>query len=269
MFTPEINNEKTPDAIETDQGQAPEQAATLANVEPGTPSGNVPATPHRGPVAPRPPFVPREERDRRRREALAQLKVGEWREGKVTGIAAFGAFVDLGGVDGLVHVSQLGTGGYVERVEDVVQVGQVVRVRVAEVDGERGRVSLSMREPRPAGAPGGPRDRPQPGPAAPRGPRPAPAPSLTTPAFSEAPPEGRHDRRTRTPREAPRDERPRREQQRPRRQRDTADEEWRSLRGDIRGYYSSGEDQDEEEPAPTTAEELVARFGRRDANANK
>jgi len=39
----------------------------------------------------------------------------------------------------------LGSGGYVERVEDVVQVGQVVRVRVAEVDLERGRVSLSMR----------------------------------------------------------------------------------------------------------------------------
>jgi len=110
---------------------------------------------HRTPPPPpqRAPYVSREERDRRRREALAGLVIGEWREGKVTGIAAFGAFVDLGGVDGLVHVSQLGTGGYVERVEDVVQVGQVVKVRVAEVESERGRVSLSMREARPTAAP--------------------------------------------------------------------------------------------------------------------
>lgn len=212
------------------------------------------------PVA-RTPFVPREERDRRRREALSGLKVGEWREGKVTGIAAFGAFVDLGGVDGLVHVSQLGTGGFVERVEDVVQVGAVVRVRVAEVDAERGRVSLSMREPRPAGPAAGPRDRPAPLSTAPRPPRPATAPTFGAPAFPvDTLPEGRHDRRTRTDRHTPvREEKPRRE--RPRR-RDEADDEWRNVRGDARGYYSAGEEV-EEEPAPTTAEELVARFGRK------
>src|SRR5581483_12261369 len=101
-------------------GQAPEQAVTPAAPEAAATASRTGAAPQRGPGGGRPPFVPREERDRRRREALAQLKVGEWREGKVTGIAGFGAFVDLGGVDGLVHVSQLGTGGFVERVEDVV-----------------------------------------------------------------------------------------------------------------------------------------------------
>jgi len=211
------------------------------------------------------PFVSREERERRRREALAGLTVGEWREGKVTGIAAFGAFVDLGGVDGLVHVSQLGTGGFVERVEDVVQVGQVVRVRIAEVDTERGRVSLSMREPRPAGAPGAPRERPS-APATPRPPRPGPTPGFSPQPWSEPAPEPKHDRRSRNERftGGARDERQRRSE-RPRRSRDADDEEWRSLRGDARGYYSSSDDV-EEEPAPTTAEELVARFGRRANN---
>ncbi|HWE61206.1 MAG TPA: hypothetical protein VHB98_05800, partial [Chloroflexota bacterium] len=80
----------------------------------------------------------------------------------------------------------------------------------------------------------------------------------------EPPPESRHERRPRTDRNASRDERPRRERQR--RHRDTDDEDWRSMRGDARGYYSSVGEQEEEEPAPTTAEELVARFGRRESN---
>jgi hypothetical protein len=52
---------------------------------------------------------------------------------------------------------------------------------------------------------------------------------------------------------------------RPRRNRDSEDEEWRSVRGDPKNYYSFSEET-EEEPAPTTAEELVARFGRKDAS---
>jgi len=228
------------------------------------------AVPHTPPAAPpRQPYVSREERDRRRKEAIASLVIGEWREGKVTGIAQFGAFVDLGGVDGLVHVSQLGTGGYVERVEDVVQVGQVVRVRVVDVDLERGRVGLSMREPRATSAP--PRDKPAS--AAPRPPRPAGV--GFPPPITESLPEPRHDRRSRSGGgggggERPsfgggRDERPARRSERPRRHRENEDEEWRTLRGDPRGYISSGDEPDEE-PMPTTAEELVARFGRRGTN---
>jgi predicted RNA-binding protein with RPS1 domain len=193
---------------------------------------------------------------------LSGLVVGEWREGKVTGIAGFGAFVDLGGVDGLVHVSQLGTGGYVERVEDVVQVGQVVRVRIAEVDMERGRVSLSMREPR--AAPTAQRERTAP-PATPRPPRPA----GQAPTWSAEPaPDQRPDRRFRGNDRgyANRNEdKPKNRGDRSRRNRDSGDEDWRSVRGDPRNYYSYSDDA-EEEPVPTTAEELVARFGRRDSN---
>ncbi len=93
--------------------------------------------------------TPPEERQRRRREALEGLTVGEWREGHVTSVVPFGAFVDLGGIDGLVHISQLGAGGFVQRAEDVVQPGQTVRVRIVEVDRDRERVGLSMREQRP------------------------------------------------------------------------------------------------------------------------
>ena len=266
----------TPDpSITAENQESPQSAPAPAQAgQQDGPSAPVQAQ-ARPPIGARPPFVPREsreDRDRRRREALAGLVVGEWREGKVTGIAAFGAFVDLGGVDGLVHVSQLGTGGFVERVEDVVQVGQVVRVRVAEVDTERGRVSLSMREPRPSSGPprerfSGPSASPgAPAPSAPRPARPAPQPA---PSWSEPAPEGRpherprrHERSGGPPNRG--EERAPRRSERPRRKGD-GDEEWRQIRGDVRGYFSTGAD-DEEEPAPTTAEELVARFGRRGNN---
>lgn len=86
---------------------------------------------------------------RRRSELIARLKVGEWYEGKVTGVATAGAFVDLGGIDGLIHLSELrrSARGETGRAEDLLHVGQVVRVRVTEIDAERGRVHLSMREP--------------------------------------------------------------------------------------------------------------------------
>jgi predicted RNA-binding protein with RPS1 domain len=252
---PASTEEPTPESV------APRTASDEAPSRPAAPEE---AAPRPAPPV-RAPYISREERDRRRREALAGLVIGEWREGKVTGIAAFGAFVDLGGVDGLVHVSQLGTGGYVERVEDVVQVGQVVKVRIAEVDMDRGRVSLSMREARPS-APSSRPDRP--GPMAPRPPRPAgaaPAPAWTP----ETPPEHRPDRRSRTGPDRPtnfvKDDRPPRRSDRARKGREQDDQEWRNVRGDARGFYSFSDDE-AEEPAPTTAEELVARFGRRENN---
>ena len=160
-------------------------------------------------------------------------------------------------------MSQLGTGGYVERVEDVVQVGQVVRVRVAEVDTERGRVSLSMREPRPAAAP----QRDRSAPVAPRTPRPASAGGFSPTWTPEPAPEQRPERRFRTGdrNTGKSEERPARRNDRPRRNRDNDDEEWRSVRV-TRETTTVSAMTLEEEPAPTTAEELVARFGRRDSS---
>jgi uncharacterized protein len=66
-------------------------------------------------------------------------------EGVVRQTVAFGAFVDIGvGRDGLIHISQLADRRVAE-VEDVVQIGQTVRVRVLDVDIGRNRISLSLR----------------------------------------------------------------------------------------------------------------------------
>ncbi len=87
---------------------------------------------------------------------MKDLKPGMELEGTVTNVAAFGAFVDIGvHQDGLVHVSQLAD-RFVKDAHEVVKVGDVVKVRVVEVDLKRKRIALSMR--RDAGA-GGPKVR--------------------------------------------------------------------------------------------------------------
>jgi uncharacterized protein len=76
---------------------------------------------------------------------MSDLKPGMSLEGTVTNVAAFGAFVDIGvHQDGLVHVSQL-SDRFVKDPSEVVKTGQVVRVRVLEVDAKRKRISLSMK----------------------------------------------------------------------------------------------------------------------------
>jgi ribosomal protein S1 len=80
------------------------------------------------------------------RDALADLKPGDTIEGVITGIAPFGAFVDIGvGKDGLVHVSELAE-GRVDRPEDAVQVGERYTFKLLEVDPEGTRISLSLRK---------------------------------------------------------------------------------------------------------------------------
>ncbi|MBE7382694.1 MAG: RNA-binding transcriptional accessory protein [Leptolyngbya sp. SIO1E4] len=80
-------------------------------------------------------------------QTLADLKPGMTLEGVVTNVANFGAFVDIGvHQDGLVHVSQLAN-HFVRDPKQVVKVGQVVTVRVLEVDETLKRISLSMRSP--------------------------------------------------------------------------------------------------------------------------
>jgi small subunit ribosomal protein S1 len=79
-----------------------------------------------------------------RKKFLESLEKGERRKGTVSSIVNFGAFVDLGGVDGLVHVSEL-SWRHVEHPSEVVSVGQEVEVEVLDVDMERERVSLSLK----------------------------------------------------------------------------------------------------------------------------
>jgi len=79
-----------------------------------------------------------------REEFLANLKPGEVRKGTVSSVVNFGAFVDLGGMDGLIHVSEL-SWKHVDHPGSVVQVGDEVEVQVLEVDLDRDRISLSLK----------------------------------------------------------------------------------------------------------------------------
>ena len=75
---------------------------------------------------------------------LSQLKKGQIREGVVSSIVNFGAFVDLGGVDGLIHVSEL-SWKHIDHPSEVVKVGDKVTVEVLDVDLDRERISLSLK----------------------------------------------------------------------------------------------------------------------------
>ncbi len=83
-------------------------------------------------------------RQRRREELLDELKPGEIRRGIVSNLANFGAFVDLGGADGLVHISQLAW-SRVNHPSEVLHVGQEVEVQVLSVDKEKKKIALSIK----------------------------------------------------------------------------------------------------------------------------
>lgn len=88
------------------------------------------------------------EREANKKAVLDKLVVGDVVEGKVARLTNFGAFIDLGGVDGLVHVSEISF----ERVgkpSDVLKVGQDVKVKVLAVDPEKDRISLSIKQTLP------------------------------------------------------------------------------------------------------------------------
>ncbi len=83
-------------------------------------------------------------RARRRDELLGELQVNEVRRGVVSNLAAFGAFVDLGGADGLVHISQLAW-SRVNHPSEVLHIGQEVEVQVLSIDKERKKIALSIK----------------------------------------------------------------------------------------------------------------------------
>ncbi len=86
-----------------------------------------------------------EDRAKKRSEALTRIQEGEERRGIVRRLTDIGAFVDVGGIDGLLHVSELAW-KRVEHPSEVLKVGQKIQVKVLRVDSATGRVSLSMRQ---------------------------------------------------------------------------------------------------------------------------
>ena len=81
----------------------------------------------------------------KRRELLATLEVGQRRIGKVKNITDFGVFVDLDGIDGLLHITDL-TWGRVKHPADMVKVGQELNVIILEIDRDRERISLGLKQ---------------------------------------------------------------------------------------------------------------------------
>ena len=88
------------------------------------------------------------QREARKAKLIGELMIGERRHGTVSGISSFGAFVDLGGADGLVHISEL-SWTPVRSPEDVVRVGQEVDVQVLSVDPVNNRIALSIKRLQP------------------------------------------------------------------------------------------------------------------------
>lgn len=89
-----------------------------------------------------------EEKVRKKSEILSSIQVGQIIEGTVQRLTNFGAFVDIGGIDGLVHISQLSY-QHIEKPSEVVEEGQTVQVKVLGVDLENERISLSIKETLP------------------------------------------------------------------------------------------------------------------------
>jgi small subunit ribosomal protein S1 len=79
-----------------------------------------------------------------RANLLSELQVDEVREGKVVNLADFGAFVDIGGLEGLVHVSEM-SWQRIGHPAEVLSVGDVIQVMIIKVDLDRGRVALSLK----------------------------------------------------------------------------------------------------------------------------
>ena len=86
-----------------------------------------------------------EDRARRREDLFSRIQVGDVVSGTVSGLTSYGAFVDIGGADGLIHISEL-SWDRVSRVTDVLEVGQLVEVKVIKLDADQNRISLSLRQ---------------------------------------------------------------------------------------------------------------------------
>lgn len=165
----QIRETQEPSPPPTDAGQEP-RADADAGQEPQTEDGEETGEPEPPPPSPdigrelelkvlevnrgrnRAIFSERQAVQQKREEQKArliqELTEGEVRRGRVTGISSFGAFVDLGGADGLIHISEL-SWNQVGSPEEVVQVGNEVDVFVLRVDAENKKIALSLRRLQP------------------------------------------------------------------------------------------------------------------------
>ncbi|HEY2219300.1 MAG TPA: 30S ribosomal protein S1 [Gaiellaceae bacterium] len=86
-----------------------------------------------------------EERKEQRQQILDKLQPGDVVEGQISNIVDFGAFVDLDGMDGLIHISEL-SWSHVNHPSEVLEIGQTVQVKVLDIDRDRQRISLGLKQ---------------------------------------------------------------------------------------------------------------------------
>jgi small subunit ribosomal protein S1 len=86
-----------------------------------------------------------EERKEQRQKILDRLQPGDVVEGEISNIVDFGAFVDLDGMDGLIHISEL-SWSHVNHPSEVLEIGQQVKVKVLDIDRDRQRISLGLKQ---------------------------------------------------------------------------------------------------------------------------
>jgi small subunit ribosomal protein S1 len=86
-----------------------------------------------------------DERKEQRQQILDRLNPGDVVEGQISNIVDFGAFVDLDGMDGLIHISEL-SWSHVNHPSEVLEIGQDVKVKVLDIDRERQRISLGLKQ---------------------------------------------------------------------------------------------------------------------------
>ncbi len=93
-------------------------------------------------------FASRQSREKRKENLIKDLTVGEVREGRVVSLEDFGAFVDIGGAEGLVHLTEL-SWQHVTHPKELLKPGQTVRVEVISIDEDNKRIGLSMKRQEP------------------------------------------------------------------------------------------------------------------------
>ena len=86
-----------------------------------------------------------EERKEQRQEILDRLQPGLIVEGQISNIVDFGAFVDLNGIDGLIHISEL-SWSHVNHPSEILKIGDTVQVKVLDIDRDRQRISLGLKQ---------------------------------------------------------------------------------------------------------------------------
>ena len=85
------------------------------------------------------------EREKKRETLVKELLIGQVREGQVKNITDFGAFIDLGGLDGLLHITDM-SWGRVGHPSEVVDIGKAIDVKVLDIDWDRERISLGLKQ---------------------------------------------------------------------------------------------------------------------------